>query len=284
MLAFKINKNNFPFYILLLLVIVLYLPVFKHHYRINWILINYHHAYFILPVSLWLAWRQTKHLKLPVASTRHIESLTGLALVLSGAFLYINGWYNDNALIHTFSLIPVLSGCITFLTGFNGLKLYWFPLVYLMLLIPPPLGILDNITIPMRLMVTNYSEMFLALLGYPVERNGLVLILNKVNLYIDTPCSGFRSLITLLSLGLVYVYLSSGNIKTKIVLLLSIIPIAISGNLIRIITVCLTAYYFGGDSAATIHNISGYVIFLFLLLALIVLEQLCLQLEKNNAD
>jgi exosortase len=250
----------------------------------KWASLDYHHAYFILPVSLWLSWRQCKLNKISVKPSSFYENITGLILLSFGAFLFIIGWRNGYSLVSTFSLIPVLAGYISYMFGFKVLRLFWFPLLYLFLLIPPPMSILDSITLPMRFFITSISQSFLSLLGYQVTREGLILALNNNEIYMGAPCSGFRSLITLLSLGLVYVYISSGNIKTKMSLLFSIIPIALLGNFIRVISVCLAVNHFGPSVGDPVHNFGGYAVFIMLIIGLITLENFCLKLEKKHGE
>ena len=265
MISLKTIKNNYLLYIPPLFIICLYFPLFKLHYMSKWASLDYHHAYFILPVSLWLSWRQCKLNKISVKPSSFYENITGLILLSFGAFLFIIGWRNGYSLVSTFSLIPVLAGYISYMFGFKVLRLFWFPLLYLFLLIPPPMSILDSITLPMRFFITSISQSFLSLLGYQVAREGLILSINNNEIYMGAPCSGFRSLITLLSLGSVYAYISSGNIKTKISLLLSIIPIALLGNFFRVISVCLAVNHFGSNIGNKVHDIGGYVIFIILI-------------------
>ena len=207
-------KNNYLTYTPLLLIIFLYFPTFKHHYMSKWASLDYHHAYFILPVSLWLSWRQCKLNKITITPSSFYENITGLTFLIFGVLLFFLGWSNDYTLVTTFSLIPVLAGYICFMFGFKVLRLFWFPLLYLLLLMPPPSGILDSITLPMRFFITSLSQFFLSSLGYEVIREGLILSFSNNEIYMGAPCSGFRSLITLLSLGMVYAYVSPGNKKT----------------------------------------------------------------------
>jgi exosortase len=282
MVTLKAIKNNYLTYIPLLLIICLYFPQFRLHYMSNWANLDYHHAYFILPVSLWLSWRQCRLNKIIIKPSSFYETITGLILLTFGALVFVHGWRNGYALLSTFSLIPVLAGYISFMFGFKVLRLFWFPLLYLILLIPPSTGILDSITLPMRFFITNISQSFLSFLGYQVVREGLIISVNNNEIYMGAPCSGFRSLITLLSLGSVYAYISSGNIKTKISLLFSIIPIALLGNFFRVISVCLAVNHFGSNLGNKVHDIGGYVVFIILIVGLIFLENFCLKLEKKH--
>ena len=282
MITFKSIKNNYLTYLPLLLIASLYSPLFKNHYMSNWAKLDYHHAYFILPVSAWLSWRLCKQYKISIKPTSLYENIIGLIFLTFGAILFAYGTLHGYNLLSTFSLIPVLAGYISFMFGLKVLRLFWFPLLYLILLIPPSSGILDNITLPMRYFITDLSQSFLTLLRYQVIREGLILSLNGNEIYMGAPCSGFRSLITLLSLGLVYAYISSGNIKTKLCLVLTIIPIALLGNLIRVISVCLAVNHFGSKVGNIIHDIGGYAIFIILIIGLITLENFCLKLEKKH--
>ena len=282
MLSLSVRKEDFLCYVPLFLIVILFLPVFLALYRFKWKTIDYTHAYFILPVSLWLAWRERNRLKELIKSPSTLGNIVGLLILLFGSALFIFGWRNEYLMILSFSLIPILVGYIYFIFGLKVLRLLWFPLFYLFLMVPPPSGILDSITIPMRYGITVAVQVFLSFLGYPIVREGLLLILNGNEIYMGAPCSGFRSLITLLSLGLVYTYISSGNIKTKASLGISIIPMALLGNFLRVISVCLAINYFGVKIGEIVHDVFGYVVFIILILGLICLENLCLGLEKKN--
>jgi exosortase/archaeosortase family protein len=89
------------------------------------------------------------------------------------------------------------------------------------------------------------------------------------------PCSGFRSLITIISLGLVYVYINNISLKKKVILITSVIPLALLGNLIRVISMCLFTYYIGENFAQKyFHDYSGIVMFLLVISGLIGTESL----------
>jgi exosortase/archaeosortase family protein len=93
------------------------------------------------------------------------------------------------------------------------------------------------------------------------------------------PCSGFRSLITMISLGLVYTYVIKGTVQKKTILLASVIPFALLGNLLRVMGICLTTFYMGEAAGQKVHDYGGYVIFLVLIFGLLGLDSL---LEKTN--
>lgn len=263
--------------LIVLLVVFLYSPVFYHLFSVRWELVDYSHAYFILPVSFGLVWM--KHQALRSMLAQKVEgSFCGFFLFLLGLFLFVFGWRLDYVFVSTFSVIPVLSGLVLFLCGKEVLKAVLFPILYLFLLVPPPSGIIDSITQPMQYGVSVATEFLLVLFQYPVSREGLLLSIGEQDLFVSQPCSGFRSLVTLFALSVVYIYLSRGTLLKKGILLLSIVPCALLGNLIRIIILCLITYYAGEKAAmGFFHNFSGMLIFFIMILCFLMIEAL---LEK----
>jgi exosortase len=163
------------------------------------------------------------------------------------------------------------------------LKLLSFPILYLLLLVPPPFGILDSITLPMRHGISVLTENILYLLNYPISRKGLLLTIGYNDILMGAPCSGFRSLITMFSLVLVYVYISKGNISKKLILTFFIVPMALLGNLVRVITLCLITFYFGEETGqGFFHNFSGIVIFIITLLGLMGAESVLERMQANK--
>lgn len=264
-------------YLTWVLLAILYSPVFYQLYRGRWEQIDYTHAYFILPVSLWLVWRKRASLKSLISKTTATANIFGILSFSIGTLMFIFGWRNNYQFISTLSLIPVLYGLIIYLYGVQMASTLSFPMLYLLLLVPPPLGVLDSITLPMRYGVSIVTELILKSLHFPITRDGLLLSIKGNEIYMGAPCSGFRSLITMISLGLVYVYLNKGSRKAKTILLSSIIPFALLGNLVRVTGLCLVTFYFGQAIGTKFHDISGFVIFLVLIGGLIGLESL---LEK----
>ena len=189
--------------------------------------------------------------------------------------MFIFGWRQDYLFISTLSLAPLLYGLISYVYGINIAKALSFPVLYLLLLVPPPLGILDSVTLPMRYGISVITEATLKLFHYPITREGLLLSIGNHEIFMGQPCSGFRSLITIFSLALVYVYISKGILARKLILVFSIVPLALIGNLIRIIILCLVTYYFGQVMGqGFFHYFSGLVIFIIIILGLIGMESL----------
>lgn len=270
-------------YLIWLLLTAMYAPIFWQLYNTRWDKLDYTHAYFIFPISLWLAWRSRDRLKTALQNLSRNKQSLGFCIFVFGILLFVFSWRQNYYFLSTLSLIPVLFGITLYLYGYNVVKILSFPILYLLLLVPPPFGILDSITLPMRKVASIATEIILKSFHYPVSREGLFLNIGYNQISIGEPCSGFRSLITLLSLGLVYVYISKSTMLNKFLMTASIVPLAIFGNFIRIVALCLITFYFGEEvGQGFFHNFSGIVMFIITVIGLISIEGLLNKFVSNN--
>jgi exosortase len=266
-------------YLLWILVGVLYFAVFKHLYLVRWEMLDYTHAYFILPASLFIIWLQRLQLReiaaqVPANSLSVQSNYLSLLSMILGLCLFVFGWRHDYIFISTFSLIPLLAGITGYLWGPAMLKAVTFPLSYLLFLIPPPAGILDAITIPMRKMASIGAVLVLKSFHLPVDRQGLLIYINNHEIYMAPACSGFRSLITFMALSLLYLYFLKTSTEKKWVLLLSVIPLSLLGNLVRVILLCLITYTFGDEiGQGFLHEFSGILVFAVIIGGFMIIDK-----------
>lgn len=263
------------------LLAALFGPTFKMLYTNHWEKLDYTHAYFILPISLYLVWKKRQTLtETPIKHTK-TSTLTGLSLTVLAIFIYLLGRQNDYTSVQVFSILPFITGITIYLYGTKILKTLWFPITYIALLVPPPAAILDSVTLPMRKIITVLTDKILLLANYPIERQGLLLTINGHEIYMGAPCSGFRSLITLIALGTVYIYTTKTTNKNKLILTALILPLALLGNLIRVLSVCIVTNYTGHNRFQQIyHDASGLVMFVIVIIGLMALENI---LTKTQA-
>lgn len=250
-------------YFVWLLVAALYSPIFWDLYSSRWEAIDYTHAYFVLPVSLWIVWQKRKELVRLYAEMKPQRSdFLGLVAIIIGLVLFIFGWRQEYLIVSTISFLLLLGGMIRYLYGTKITKALAFPLFFLIFFIPPPVGMLDSVTMPMRYGISHLVEIILTITGYPITRSGLMLMMGKDEIFMGAPCSGFRSLITMLTLAVAYAYFIKANNLKKIILIPAVIPIALLGNLIRVMILCLVAFYAGHEAAeGFFHDFSGLVMF-----------------------
>lgn len=260
-------------YILWGLIAAIFVPVIKLLYTSRWEAVDYTHAYFILPISLYLVWARREQIQAALSRPQRTVWWGGLVVIIALG-LFILGEREEYLVVSSFSFIPLVFGIIAFVYGLGLLRLVWFPILYLLFLVPPPLGVLDAVTLPMRYGVSIVVAKLLTAMGYPIIRHGLFLQMGEHDIYMGAPCSGFRSLITLLSLGLVYIYTLKGSPGKKIFMSSFIVPFALVGNVVRVMILCFITYYMGAEAAqGVLHDASGIVMFVILILLLMALER-----------
>ena len=100
-------------YVIWTLVAVMYAPLFSNLYSMRWDTVDYSHAYFILPISLWLTWRSRHKLKGNVQqNSSNLFNLLSFSSLVLGGLMFFVGWRQDYVFIQTLSLIPILFGLV----------------------------------------------------------------------------------------------------------------------------------------------------------------------------
>ena len=143
-------------------------------------------------------------------------------------------------------------------------------------LIPIPGWVLDTVTQPLKLLVSETVTTVLAAFGLPVASVGVTIYVASYQLLVEDACAGLNSLVSLSAIGLFYVYMLRGsNWRYSILLLALVVPIAIAANMIRVAALVLITYYFGNAAAqGYLHNFAGMVTFTSALLFIFLVDKL----------
>jgi exosortase B len=152
--------------------------------------------------------------------------------------------------------------------GSAAVRVQWFPLFFMVFMVPLPGAFVDNVTMPMKLAVSYVAEHMLFWLGYPIGRTGVMLQIGQYKLLVADACAGLHTLFTLEALGLLYLNLvRHASAARNVLLALIIMPISFTANVIRVMVLCLITYHFG-DAAGQgfLHGFAGVVLFLSALL------------------
>jgi exosortase len=113
------------------------------------------------------------------------------------------------------------------------------------------------------LLASRFGEVTLQAFHIPVLREGNVITLANTQLEVAEACSGIRSLISLLTLGIVYGYFVHPSAWVRTVIALATIPVAILANGLRVAGTGVAAHYYGPAAAeGFFHTFSGWLVFL----------------------
>ena len=125
----------------------------------------------------------------------------------------------------------------------------------------------------------------LSLTGVPVLREGNVIVLSVMPLEVAEACSGIRSLLSLVTLAIIYGYLMDHRKWVRVVLALSAVPIAVAANSFRIVGTGLLVQYWDPEKAeGFFHSFSGWLIFVVSLIMLFALHGLIVRLWKSAPE
>jgi exosortase len=226
---------------------------------------NFSHGVFVPFFVLFVLWQDRKRLM----QIEPAPSWAGLALIVVGLLMLILGVLGAELFFSRTSLMVLLAGLIVLFLGWRVFRAMLFPWSCLILAIPIPSLILQKVTFPLQLLASRLSSDFLPLCGVPVLREGNVIVLPSMPLEVAEACSGIRSLLSLVTLAIIYGYFMDKRTWVRVLLAFSAIPIAVAANGFRIFGTGLLVQYWDPDKAqGFFHAFSGWLIFvvsLFLL-------------------
>lgn len=239
--------------------ILAYLPVWKRLIT-TWLNSDdYSHGFFIIPISIYVVWRKKEILN----NFKPSLSWWGLPFVIFSILLYLFAHYTEILTLVSFSMVLLFSAMIIYFYGLRMFRELLFPLAFLLFMIPIPAQIYSQMTIPLQLLVTKISVWGTALLGIPIFREGNIIHLPDRTIQVVQACSGLRSMISILPIGAILGYFTLQSNLLKSILFLFGVPTAILVNIVRVVLLVLSFYYFKFDlTTGTIHTVFGMVIFI----------------------
>jgi exosortase len=235
-----------------------------------WQIPDFSHGFLIPPFAAFLAWKK----RATLLATKPDPSWGGIAVIAFGIAVLLLGIYGAELFLSRISLLIVLTGLVLCLGGTRFLTELRFPLLILILAIPLPSLILNQITFPLQIFASKVASDLLPLFAVPVLREGNIIQLPSMKLEVAEACSGIRSLMSLFTMAVLYGYFMEISTIRRIVLALASIPIAIAANVARIVGTGLCVQYWDPEKAmGFFHEFSGWVIFLVSLICLITLHR-----------
>ncbi len=219
---------------------------------------DFSHGYLIVPLALWLAWERRDALR----ATPLSPSVSGMIVIVASLFLLAAGTLGVETFLARLSIVGVIAGAVVFVLGWAHLRLLAFPIGMLLLMIPIPSIIFNRITLQLQFLASTLGERMLLAAQVPVLREGNVIQLPEMSLQVAEACSGIRSLMSLITIAVLYGYYSERIAWRRAVLVLSAVPIAIVMNGLRIAGTGIAARSYGVAAAEGFsHAFSGWLIF-----------------------
>lgn len=256
--------------------LALYLPTYYDLAHGEWDTEAQAHGPIVLIVSIFLIWHQRHLLQASAVKTEQSHPILGWIILAFGLFLYAIGRSQDLTLFEVGSQIPVLLGAFLIISGLPLVRALWFPLFFLLFMVPLPGFIVDAVTGPLKEYISAITVQVLYAAGYPIARSGVVLTIGQYQLLVADACSGLHSMFSLSAMGLLYLYLMQRTSFTRnLILIASILPIAFAANIVRVMILVLVTYHLGDEAGqGFLHGFAGILLFVVGLLFLFVLDVL----------
>jgi len=251
---------------------------------------NYSHGLLIPFIIAYILWTQRERLAREIVRP---SALWGGAIVVFALFALWTGTAGAELFMQRISLVLILAGTVIYFWGFRLLRLLLVPLGLLLLAIPIPAIIFNKIAFPLQLFASRCAVWSMSLFDIPVLRQGNIIELLPLGaietkkLEVVEACSGIRSLMTLVTLAVVFAYFTHprpedpgdgprtgrwGAWKTSwktygfwrsTLIVLSAVPIAILTNALRVSGTGVLAHYYGTEIAdGFFHSFSGWVVYI----------------------
>ena len=183
--------------------------------------------------------------------------------------------------------IPFLIyGGTRFVWGRAAARILLFPCVFLFFMVP--MGAMEQATNRLQFLIVDTIKTLAPLFRIGIAGSGTTLVSTDgtFNFDIIEGCSGIRSLTAMTMLTAIFVHLTQNRFWKKLVILSCSIVFAIIGNVGRIFSVVLVAKFYDPVWAGKgYHDNSGFVIFIFAILAMLFFAKIVnLGSKKSDAS
>ena len=272
-LAAPASPAHLPWVIALAGFAAMYLPVYWTAANGIWQTDDNGHGPIILAVLLYLFWTQWRDIV--DAPARPMPSL-GWPLFALGVLLYVFGRAFNMASVEFASQLFVVAATLLLIKGPPALRAAWFPVLYLIFMVPLPSSLVDAITGPLKQNISDIVESVLYAAGYPISRTGVILSIGQYQLLVADACSGLHSMFSLSALGTLFMYMMARTSRLhNAIMLAAILPIAFVANIVRVIVLVLVTYHLGDEAGqGFLHGTAGMVLMLVALGILFALDAL----------
>lgn len=212
------------------------------------------HGLLVLPMFVWLSWRNRDRLcgpSLEPAPLMVVPLLfAGLVWLLGELASVASVTHAALALLLVFSLVGVL-----------GLKLarpLAFPILFLLFGVP-----IGEFMLPIMMKYTAiFTVAVVRLCGIPVYQEGLHFVIPNGRWSVVEACSGVRYLIASLMVGTLYAYLSYRSLKRRLIFVGFAIAVPVVANWLRAFMIVMLGYFSDNRLGTGVdHLLYGWVFF-----------------------
>ncbi len=202
----------------------------------------YSYAFLIPAISLYLLFVDRRKIhETPIEKSY----FPGYILFLGGISLLVLGKAGSIEVIQELSILLTLMGLVIILFGRKVFSRTWFPISYLLFMIPVWEIVTNRLHPPFQLFSSTIGVRLMHLIGIPAHQSGIFIELPNIILKVAKVCSGVNYLIAIIAIGIPLCYLYVKGVVKRILIISSAVVIAILFNGIRVAMVGYFAYHTG---------------------------------------
>lgn len=242
--------------------LALYLPAYLEFAQDAWRRDENAHALIVMAIAAGAAGVRLATERFSL-TTKPLEIAVGALFLLAGVIMALIGRWTEADLLASASQAPVALGAALALFGLAGARRLWFPIALTLYLVIWPGWMLDALTGPLKIAVSEAVASALYAAGLPVAHSGAVIAAGPYQLLVADACTGLNSLIALTAIGAVYLYMiKHKDWRVNAAVLLALVPIAIFVNICRVTLLVLITYFLGFDAGqGFLHEGAGLLMF-----------------------
>ena len=223
----------------------------------------YSHGFLVPVVALFIA----KSAAAPFAP-RDGRGIAAMAVCVG---LYGWGVASGSVSLQGVALVGAVAGAVLYVGGPGGVRVFGFPLLFLLFMVPLPQEWIRPVIVQLQLLVSSSAVELLQATGSGVVQRGNVLDLARgESLLVAEACSGITSIVTLMPLGVVLAYFTERSWPRRLGIVAAVVPAAMLANLLRVVATVWAAERFGAEQATgnPLHETAGLITFALACLAL----------------
>lgn len=224
------------------------------------------HGFVVPAVVLWIAWRERERWRALPAD----PSGWGFLVLAAGAGLQFVAALGAGLFAGSVGFLVSVAGAVLCLGGFAWLRVWAFPLLLSLFMLPKLAFVYNQVTLPLQLLASRIAAGMLTTAGIGVIREGNILDVGGHRVAVLEACNGIRYLLSLGFMAVVFAYLSDPKPWMRVALLAAAVPIAILANAVRV----AAAGWIPSLGAGTPHAISGWFLFVLSLATLALVRGL----------
>jgi exosortase A len=225
---------------------------------------TYSHCFLIVPIVAWLVWEKRDALAMikPAVAPRFLWFVP---------FLLVLWWLGELSSINEvrqYAVVALIQVMIVTLLGVEVLRVIWFPILFLLFLVPTG----EYLIAPMQRFATRFVDISLNLLHIPHYTEGTTFELTNGRFEIAEACAGLRFLVATVTLGVLFSYLVFRKIHKVALFLVASVVVPLIGNGMRCVGIILIAHFTNNEyGAGADHIVYGWGFNVAILLILILL-------------